>query len=392
MKRILFLLLTILLVFSTVACGKAEISSTATDGSSATNSSVSESEASSIPTDGTTATEGSSVTDGSSTPTESTPTEPVIVYETRYFVTSEEHFGEQPYKETWTYDDMGNVLTHVYTAYFTIVGDNPSYAETFRYDEQGRLIYEDRDGIGRSYNYNDQGLVAVKTNLNKDGSVSAQWTYTYNEKGDVVKEDNGKYGYTFTYVYGETTIIQEQQPFGSWATTEIPVRKTMDLNGNVLKLEEYQGNEWKTQVVWEYDKNGNITYLAAYNGKNIAESYLYDNQNNLLEEFVMDLDGTIYSGKRYTYTEDGKLHTMASYDPSTNDFSKAYMEYIYDERGNIIKYISHAEDGTTSELDVSPPAEWPADVYDDADNLLIDYQGEDTRTEFTYIKLQIPTK
>ena len=84
-----------------------------------------------------------------------------------------------------------------------------------------------------SYTYNDQGLIAVKTILNKDDSIAAQWSYTYNEKGDVIKEDNGNYGYTYTYVYGET-IIQEQHPFGSWGSTEVPVRRTMDLNRSAV--------------------------------------------------------------------------------------------------------------------------------------------------------------
>lgn len=388
MRHIILLFLIISLVFSITACGEGDISSAGSSGTSSIAPSVSESGTSSIPASGTNATEGSSAIGGTSEDTAEKP----VTYETRYFVTCEEHFGEQSYKETWTYDDMGNILTHAFTAYYTIAGDNPSYSESFRYDEQGRLIYEDTDYGRCSYTYNDQGLLATETILNKDDSISDLWTYTYNEKGDIVKKDNGKYGYAYTYDYGKTATIRERQPFGPWLTTEIPLRETMDLSGNVLKQEEYRGNEWKTQTVCEYDKNGNVTYFAALNGKNIAQSYVYDDQNNLLEEFVMDTEGNIFSGTRYTYTVDGKIHTKTFYDVSINDFRKDYIEFAYDERGNIITHIFHEKDGSTSELDVSPPADQPADVYDDADNLLIDYQGEGTRTEYTYIKLELPTK
>jgi hypothetical protein len=385
MRRLFSLIIVLLMIFSLVGCGDDPTpSGSAPSGStgSGTESTAASSEDPSSDT---------SSTNGSSLPTETEATEPVIVYETRYFVTKVEHHGEQPSTETWTYDAMGNILTHVYTAHFTVAGDNPSYSEFFRYDEQGRLIYEGRPYIHYSYTYNDQGLIAVKTILNKDDSIAAQWSYTYNEKGDVIKEDNGSYGYTYTYVYGET-IIQEQQPFGSWGSTEVPVRRTMDLNRNVLLEENYLNGEWKTQYVARFDKNGNRTYFAAHNGKNFAEAYEYDDLNNLLMEMSMDLEGNVYSGTRYTYTADGKVHTKRFYDRAINDFSKAYMEFVYDERGNVIKHISHMEDGTTSELDVSPPADQPQDVYDDAGNLLIDYQGEGTKTEYTYIKLEIPTK
>lgn len=171
-------------------------------------------------------------------------------------------------------------------------------------------------------------LITKAVSLDSDGSPYYTTVYTYDEKGNVLRE------------------------------------QTLDVNDMFL-----------SGFACEYDDSGNTLLYQTLSGENEVsewESYTYDENSNMLENVLYGADGSVQSRFVNTYNEQGNLLTSENY---TGDVLDSRDESIYDENGNLLTYTTYDADGVIAYLDQN--------TYD--------AQGNRIRTETTYETNGIPS-
>lgn len=191
-------------------------------------------------------------TQGHSEPTQERPMKHFLLTEEMRYDSK----GAPYYKNTYTYDDHGRMITrnHILFAY----ADHPevSFTETYSYNEQGFLIglqTDEEDSFNLSYQYN----------YNNDGTVSS---YT-------CIADHGEFTYYLSYEDGRLTRVH-----------------TLDDMGNE-----------KQKFAFEYDQNGNLTNFV---GEEFAVvTITYDDQNRVSKLFGEQTRQYQYEQKRISSVE-----------------------------------------------------------------------------------------
>ena len=382
MKRILCLILAAILLFSLAACEKDQkpsLNSGETAGeNTGSNEENNSGENNETPNDKENPDENP---DSDSSDTETGDKE------TRYFITSEEQTGEDGYKHTWTYDNNGNMLTHSLQEVHYIAGEkcDYSYSEEFAYDALGNLILEKgtagylQNAYHHTYTYNNLGQRITQTSYQPDGSIYRTTIYSYDEKGNLIKEAHDTGGTEYTYHKSGKVLTVKHFGTNTAAKDEI---NEYDEQGNLLSATTLDGDNVYRKLAWTYDSKGNILTFAELSGKGIRYSYTYDEQGNKLTEITYILDVAV-SGESYTYDAQGNMLTKASLDPETMERSNTYVAYTYDSHGNMLTAVLHESDGTTLQTHNN------SYTYDDAGNLIHKVEG-DLEVKYTYIAIEVP--
>lgn len=197
-------------------------------------------------------------------------------------------------------------------------GDGNDYKTEYKYDEQGNVIEIRHLVGGRVTNkckmwYNEYGDVVKK--LSSDDNVLTDdndWTiYEYDYNGNVVTitESDDRY----TQVYVDTYADSERKQLLSHSTSNNTIEYyTYDNEGNLIKLEEYNGELIYRREITVYDEN--TVYFSKY--------YYYD--------YSTSIDSTHI---KYVYTDSKREH-IVSYEYNNDGNNRA--EYTsYDSNGNI---------------------------------------------------------
>ena len=107
--------------------------------------------------------------------------------------------GDSRRTDTFEYDDEGRVVKNIRSSSY---GDE---IWTYTYDENGLLVEEfqgDRT-FKNTYELDDQDRIITKTMVNADSDYTLVYSYTYNDDGTVEtetqKSPNSTYVLTFTY-------------------------------------------------------------------------------------------------------------------------------------------------------------------------------------------------
>lgn len=306
----------------------------------------------------------------------------------------------------YTYDDHDNVV---------VKSDNLGNIETFVYDERNnKTVYCDKRGNITKYEYDASGNL-----LRKEEPLGAVVTYAYDADSNLVSRANAQ-GQTEQKFYDEAgNLIREIDPvggvteytydeFGHIATKRDAdgylTGYTNDKDGNILKeigpvgdlngdssinaadlaVAEAAGN----YLAYEYDSAGNVLSSRDRNG-NVTENE-YDAQANLVrttypdssyEQFWHDAEGNVIKSRSrgghftfYEYDAAGQM-TREIYDNGDTvgqvDPADAYIQYVYNERGQII--FQRDRNGNMTER-----------IYDEGGRLIkeVDAAGGFTTTEY----------
>ena len=214
------------------------------------------------------------------------------------------------FEDRYTYYDNGD-LKEVVSRMSGATGLNVSKTE-YTYDEQHRKTSEkqyldtDVDEYSLStYEYNDNGKIALYHRVNSDGTDEWVTHYEYDSKGNCTREYGGG---------------------GS------------------------EGHN--SQTVFTYDSNSNlIREVFYYNAEIIsAMEYRYDNAGRMIQKFHGNApsDNTDHYNTRntYEYSDNGRLIRQKEYYGTSTIISD--IGYEYDENGCVAKEIHYNPDGTVA--------------------------------------------
>jgi RHS repeat-associated protein len=191
-------------------------------------------------------------------------------------------------------DSLGGVTTYVYDADSELIseqfggaGQTPLRID-ITYDGDGRILtetrYSDLAGtrkVGESvYTYDADGEITNLTDLDGSSNVIANFTYTYDQAGHVLTEDN--LGLITTYTYDADNELTSQ------SSSLETIGYTYDADGNRSGAGYVigPGNQLLTDGVWNYtyDADGNLVEkvgVATGPDKNITWTYTSNNENQM---------------------------------------------------------------------------------------------------------------
>jgi RHS repeat-associated protein len=268
--------------------------------------------------------------------------------------------GDYYYKQ-YGYDKAGNVTI---SEEGKVEGgkDSLSSMAEFTFDKMNRVTDEYRyldssrkAHIHYTYDANGNKTSAVEYSDQTEGKF-LKYTYAYDFAGELVKEEG-------TYSENGSQVTAPVQ--GNYLK-----KYTRDCEGNLLKVEEYDGSGFQaTDYTYDY-RNRMMSKTEPFeeDGKKKQTSYNYDRRGNMVSETIT-VQGVPYTtyykydgmGKvsqktdamnhTTTYLYDANGNLKKEIDPryyGLNGDSAPGMEYEYDSMGQLVKAISF--DGTNREV------------------------------------------
>lgn len=217
---------------------------------------------------------------------------------------------------TYTYDDMGNLLT--------TQSENDSAA--YVYDKAGRTLRVTQNGKTKRILYDDFGRTIQEIDhqdydSTKDGlptsntyaDANAGHRYVYNETTGNLDSETNHLGVETIYTYYST---------GEKKTETFDIYKyDYNIKGNLTKVYVDGVNT----LSYNYDKNYNLTSEVYANGQSIR--YEYDDSNNLVRQYHND-DTSPYV--TYSYNTDNELTQKINTDTG--------LKYVYGENNSVSVY------------------------------------------------------
>ncbi|MBQ8296283.1 MAG: hypothetical protein IJX77_00700 [Ruminococcus sp.] len=183
--------------------------------------------------------------------------------------------------------------------------DNGDTCLSITYDANGNVI----ENMKYEYTYDEDGNWASQK-VYDDGRLYRDYVYASFED----ESGSGTYAQTITIYNEDGTKLIEEYDQNGWSTKEARYLKdgTLDYEYAVVNefndmdliasVKKYDGETLVSEVVTEYDSDGNKTAEKAYFGDTLIKESLYTN-----------MDGYIYVSKEIVYNEDGS-QTVTEYD------------------------------------------------------------------------------
>lgn len=168
------------------------------------------------------------------------------------------------------YDEKGDIIQQV----ANINGAISSFDYIYNANRQRDVATYKVEGVVQSIHkfiYNEKNLVKVYRIEDIEGNLLQQLTYTYDEKGDSIREEyvEPDYGYVFDieYQYNDKGLL---------------IKKSG-------KYDDGGSESWE----YTYDANGNMIKLVYtdYDGSVYVYEYTYDDKGNVLKEILTSEDG-----------------------------------------------------------------------------------------------------
>ncbi|MFK8376977.1 RHS repeat domain-containing protein [Capnocytophaga canimorsus] len=266
-------------------------------------------------------------------------------------------------KETWKYDEQGNLLENNSDYY---KGVHSFFYTTCKYDEKGNKIEEIWDSNSSStkfiwkYNEKEELIEYIRY---EDETVSRKGKLIYKEvgeRGNLVKTIWCEYesGKTFNVerYYNEHEKLIEAIYY--------------EENGNISSKETWKYDDKGNEIenIW-YNKNGKI---------DLKTTWKYDDKGNLIEKIWYNRNGKIDLKTTSKYDDKGNKIEATYYD---NQIGKEFFKY--NDKGNLIEKIWYNRNGK-----IRAKKTWK---YDDKGNEMERYEGRQDRkkwqeafSKFTY--------
>lgn len=182
-----------------------------------------------------------------------------------------------------------------------------------KYDEKDNLIFYSLENNSQNpkivceylYQHNETDKLIKKTTKCTDSKGESEQTviYVYDKKGNLVLEDNSIFSdikYDLKY-YNKSNKIQERINYSTYK------QEFFDENGNLTKIVEPSINTF-----FKYDEKRNIIekiedyWQSSVTGPTYY-TFIYDNENRLMEKTGKTENGDIQSIEKWTYDEKGLL-------------------------------------------------------------------------------------
>ena len=242
----------------------------------------------------------------------------------------------------------------------------PVSTTDFLYDGYNRIISETRNGVSRTYTYdNKNNLVSISEN----GNLVKTFLYTSNNE------------LIFESLPGKNKLI-EYDNYGNMISYDNKLF-TYDLKGNLINVEYYYNN---TLYDDEYGYNifgQRIKKITKHNNLIVTKEYFYDNEMLLGENISVKQSDVLINEKKIRYFYDkngiaGMLYNNIPYDFVKDGLGNVrwimhnnviLAEYVYDAWGNhsINYYVDDSyfsEFGISKEAIVDNPFRYKGYYYD----------------------------
>ena len=277
---------------------------------------------------------------------------------------------------TYTYDDMGNLLT--------TQSENDSTA--YVYDKAGRTLRVTQNGETTRTLYDDEGRTVQEIapedyDSSKDGlptsntyaDTNAGHRYVYNQATGNLDSETNRLDVTTTYKYNDVGAkIQEKFdiyefnyiPHGELESVKVSGKTKVSYSyddDNKLLSESYANGD---TVRYEYDDNGNLARQYHNDDTSPYVTYSYNTDNELTKKVNHD------TGLKYIYGENDKVDV---YKTSDNTLVQSYTES---------KTEADEENGIESKNDVTETHFGDTYSYTTKDNS-ISYQYGDNSLTFS---------
>lgn len=213
-------------------------------------------------------------------------------YEADHLVAYVDRFG----RHTYTYVDDARLATQ--HALESINYSDDTHLN-FRYDDQGRLVEEHRDGGQHRvvFTYPGHGQI-VRTDQNELSTHRF-----YDDRANLVRDIDAK-GKSVTYTYDDARNLIRVD-----AGSGVHFENIYDDQGNMITTVDPYGN----QSNFEYDARGNLIRFQDSLGR--ATRFTYDDANQVKQTIYADGSGTTRS-----YDADGMLESLTDADGATTLF------------------------------------------------------------------------
>lgn len=148
---------------------------------------------------------------------------------------------------TYTYDEKDRIISEIY-----IIDNNTVYEDiTYEYlDEYGsRKQTRISDGVKKVsiHTYNASGKIVETQSLNEDGTISSRSITEYDEKNNIIKDISGDVITTFVYEY-EGEQIKKQSIYNSKDELSTSYEFTYNEAGDIIKQEDFDASGTRTSV------------------------------------------------------------------------------------------------------------------------------------------------
>ena len=236
----------------------------------------------------------------------------------------------------WTYDDNGNITSFIYNE------NNYSKTEIYSYDDKGNLVFENDGKYDCTYVYNNKNQI-ISMNWT-EGNSSANFLFEYDQNGNLItfdfpKTTDGIYSFQETRKYDANNnlieVCRKNFYYGEYrysTTTTL----TYDSNNNLSTMMVDDKEEIQTYK-YTYDNNNNlINILQEFDSGWIKADYTYDNSGNMLTENISS-SGDLWHNSSWSYDYRNNV-THNTYSYYTGSAGSDSYSYEYDRYGNIIKY------------------------------------------------------
>lgn len=185
--------------------------------------------------------------------------------------------------------------------------------------------------------YNSSGMIKSREIFNDSGDLMYTESYTYDEQNRILKietlsDDETNYflkeyeytanGYTMTFSEHDA-LIQT-------------IEYQLDQDKNIISQKEtsYVGNEYTTLKTNEYKNGLLVKQNVKFGNDGNVITFKYNDKNLPIEEVIYDLKNRLVSKKRRAYDEQKNIIEEYMYDQSGRIKMTHRIKYIYDEKGN----------------------------------------------------------
>ena len=203
------------------------------------------------------------------------------------------------------------------------------YAE---FNDDGQPVEIIANGVTRkTYEYNEDGMLAVETEYDSDGEFDCKFAYTYDEDGNIIESVYSYMSWLYYPEYDEEgNCIGEAREEHEYTYIS---KYTYDAEGRSLGYKEYDEDGFLChESVNTYDENGERATHAYIN----YDRYYGDSEDPI--EFV-------YSKEEYTYVDGNEvLYTWKHYDHESNEVNSTKRKTVYDEQGRNIQTEEYGKD------------------------------------------------
>lgn len=221
--------------------------------------------------------------------------------------------------QKYSYDLKGNKSE--YTNFDANQDMKKTFSQTFTYNDKGLLVKEEGfDGLfpyNVIHNYDNEGRVVKITKYDINKNIEEQWEYQYSDTVTLINiTKKGKLTNKQRLISNTRGQKVEEVRLDA---TDREQRRTMYFyleSGQISKRDEYVGGNKRYSHVYKYDSDNKLEQVIQIeaNGKEFPYStYKYDSKGNLLQEQWSENKGTKYSKKDSSYNPKDILMEVDTY-------------------------------------------------------------------------------